>query len=215
MADVTIEKPATSISRREFLYYVWGASMALYLVQGAGLLVWFLIPRFREGEFGGEFFLPVEELPEINGPPVDFPAGRFWLANLDTTNPQGQERMYLAPDETEPITGVAAIYKVCTHLGCIYNWTPSNQRFECPCHGSKYRLDGRRIEDPAPRSLDRFDVTVLDGNGNELATSLVGAEDDYLTLPLPAGATTLRINTGTRKRGRSLTLLCEFAGNCP
>jgi cytochrome b6-f complex iron-sulfur subunit len=159
--------------------------------------------------------VPIEALPDINAEPINFPDGRFWLVDLDTTNSQGQERMVLAPDETEPITGVAAIYKVCTHLGCIYAWTATNERFECPCHGSKYRLDGRRIEDPAPRSLDRFDVTVLDGNGNELATSLVGAEDDYLTLPLPAGATTLRINTGTRKRGRSLTLLCEFAGNCP
>lgn len=215
MTTIAMDTPTTGMSRREFLYYIWGASMVLYLAQGAGLLVWFLLPRFREGEFGGEFFLPVEELPEINGPPVNFPDGRFWLANLDTTNPQGQERMVLAPDETEPITGVAAIYKVCTHLGCIYAWTPSNERFECPCHGSKYRLDGRRIEDPAPRSLDRFEVTILDANENELATSLLGAEDDYLPLPLPAGATMLRINTGARKRGRSQTLLCEFRENCP
>ena len=215
MTAIAIGTATTGISRREFLYYIWGASIAILLAQGAGLLVWFLLPRFREGEFGGEFFMPVEELPEINGPPVNFPDGRFWLVNLDTANPQGQERIYLAPDETEPITGVAAIYKVCTHLGCIYVWTSTNERFECPCHGSKYRLDGRRIEDPAPRSLDRFEVTALDGNRNELATALVGAEGDYLTLPLPAGATTLRINTGARNRGRSLTLLCEFASNCP
>jgi cytochrome b6-f complex iron-sulfur subunit len=215
MADITIDTPTTGMSRREFLYYIWSASMALYLAQGVGLLVWFLLPRFREGEFGGSFFVPIEALPDINAEPINFPDGRFWLVDLDTTNSQGQERMVLAPDETEPITGVAAIYKVCTHLGCIYAWTATNERFECPCHGSKYRLDGRRIEDPAPRSLDRFEVTVLDGNGNELATSLVGTEDDYLPLPLPAGTTTLRINTGARKRGRSLTLLCEFAGNCP
>ena len=43
------------MSRREFLYYIWGASIALLGAQGTGLLVWFLIPRFREGEFGGRF----------------------------------------------------------------------------------------------------------------------------------------------------------------
>ena len=32
------------ISRREFLYYIWGASIALVALQGAGLLLWFLIP---------------------------------------------------------------------------------------------------------------------------------------------------------------------------
>ncbi|HEX6383256.1 MAG TPA: Rieske 2Fe-2S domain-containing protein, partial [Anaerolineae bacterium] len=199
MADITIDTPATSMSRREFLYYIWGASIALFLAQSAGLLVWFLIPRFREGEFGGAFFLPVEVLPEINGAPVNFPDGRFWLVNLDTTSAQGQERMVLAPDETEPIAGVAAIYKVCTHLGCIYAWTSANERFECPCHGSKYRLDGRRIEAPAPRSLDRFEITALDAGGSELATSPVSPEDDYVVLPLPAGTASLRIDTGTRK----------------
>jgi len=219
MAEATVNVPAdrpfSSMSRREFLYYVWSASMALLLVQGTGLLVWFLIPRFREGEFGGAFFVPIDALPDINAEPVNFSDGRFWVVNLDTTNPQGQERMSLAPDEEEPIRGVAAIYKVCTHLGCIYSWTPANDRFECPCHGSKYRLDGRRIEAPAPRSLDRFEVTALDASGNELATSPLGEEGDYLAVTLSADTATLRINTGARKLGRSQTLLCEFQGNCP
>jgi cytochrome b6-f complex iron-sulfur subunit len=51
-----------------------------------------------------------------------------------------------------------AIYMVCTHLGCLYKWEPSNVRFECPCHGSKFSHDGFYIEGPAPRSLDYFDV---------------------------------------------------------
>ena len=58
------------------------------------------------------------------------------------------------------ISGVAAIYKVCTHLGCIYKWNDASNRFECPCHGSKYRLDGRRIQSPAPVDLDRFEMTI-------------------------------------------------------
>ncbi|NJN55513.1 MAG: hypothetical protein HC804_12610 [Anaerolineae bacterium] len=53
MADAAIGADAQGggISRREFLYYIWGASIALYLAQFAGLMIWFLIPRFREGEF--------------------------------------------------------------------------------------------------------------------------------------------------------------------
>jgi cytochrome b6-f complex iron-sulfur subunit len=155
-AEADVQQEGAGISRREFLYYIWGASLALFTAQMGGLLVWFLIPRFREGEFGGRFILPIDVLPEVNAPPENFPGGRFWLVNLDSTTDQGQERMYLAPDEEEPIRGVAAIYKVCTHLGCIYAWVSANNRFECPCHGSKYRLDGRRVESPAPRTLDRF-----------------------------------------------------------
>ena len=52
---------------------------------------------------------------------------------------------------------------VCTHLGCLYKWAQSNNRFECPCHGSKFSREGFYIEGPAPRSLDTFLVTEENG----------------------------------------------------
>jgi cytochrome b6-f complex iron-sulfur subunit len=203
------------MTRREFLYYIWGASMALFTAEMTGLIIWFSLPRFREGQFGGTFTVEVNILPEVNDPPRNFPDGRFWLVNLDTTSNQGKERMSLAPDEEEPIIGVAAIYKVCTHLGCIYAWNAANERFECPCHGSKYRLDGRRIESPAPRTLDRFQVAALDGNGEVLGTAEVGSNGSYKELPLPSGTTALRVDTGARLDGPSEPLLCTFRDNCP
>lgn len=214
MANAAVESDVKSggISRREFLYYIWGASIALFTAEFAGLLIWFLIPRFREGEFGGRFILDISELPEVNAPPVDRPDGRFWLVNLDSS--QGNQRMYMAEDESEPIVGVAAIYKVCTHLGCIYAWTSANQRFECPCHGSKYRLDGRRIEAPAPRSLDRFKVEALNANREVIAEASL-ANDFYQPLQLPAETAFLSVDTGDRKQGTTETLLCEFSNSCP
>ncbi len=56
----SVNEAGSGITRREFLYYIWGASIALLTVQGAGLLIWSLIPRFREGEFGGRFIVPIE-----------------------------------------------------------------------------------------------------------------------------------------------------------
>ena len=114
------ETKVPGISRREFLYYIWTASIALYLAEFTGLMLWFAIPRIREGEFGGVFNVNPEAIPGVNEPPVDNAEGRFWLVNLDTNDPTGIERMYQASDELNEITGVAAIYKVCTHLGCIY-----------------------------------------------------------------------------------------------
>jgi nitrite reductase/ring-hydroxylating ferredoxin subunit len=155
-------------------------------------------------------------VPEKNAPPTNFAEGRFWLVNLDTTTAEGQERMYLASDESEPIIGVAAIYKVCTHLGCIYAWVPTNNRFECPCHGSKYRLDGRRVESPAPRTLDRFYIAALDEADNVLEEAVINPETGFFTpLQLPANTARLRVDTGNLKTGPSQALLCEFAGNCP
>ncbi len=209
---VAANEAGSGVSRREFLYYVWGASMALLSAQGAGLLIWFMIPRFREGEFGGLFPVGMDLLPEVNAAPTNVADGRFWLVNLDTTQPNA--RMERAEDESEEIVGVAAVYKVCTHLGCIYSWTPSNERFECPCHGSKYRLDGRRVEAPAPRSLDRFKLLALDADGNVLAES-PEVDDFYQPFPLPPGTASLSIDTGARKTGPEQDLICDFTDECP
>ena len=59
------------MTRREFLYYIWGASMALFTAEAAGLLIYFAIPRFREGQFGGAFPVPVDLLPGVNAPPTN------------------------------------------------------------------------------------------------------------------------------------------------
>jgi cytochrome b6-f complex iron-sulfur subunit len=202
------------LTRREFLYYIWGASVAILTLEATGLLVWFMLPRFRENEFGGRFQLSIDVLPDTNAPPFNFAEGRFWLVRVDNQTEIGCERMWEAPGDG-PILGAAAIYKVCTHLGCIYKWVDANNRFECPCHGSKYRLDGRRIESPAPRSLDRFKLLALDENNNVLAESSVGADGAFRALPLPDGTNFLQIDTGDKLNGASQALLSNFPQGCP
>lgn len=54
---------------------------------------------------------------------------------------------------------VFALSTICTHLGCIPNWTPATQTFECPCHGSGYYVNGINFKGPAPRPLERFQIT--------------------------------------------------------
>ncbi len=45
---------------------------------------------------------------------------------------------------------------ICPHLGCRFEWhddtTPP--KFQCPCHGSQFNLDGEHLAGPAPRGLD-------------------------------------------------------------
>ncbi|NLY02899.1 MAG: Rieske 2Fe-2S domain-containing protein [Rhodopirellula sp.] len=52
--------------------------------------------------------------------------------------------------------GVYAVSLICTHLGCIIKAAAGE--FECPCHGSKFALDGAVIKGPAPSALPWFEV---------------------------------------------------------
>jgi cytochrome b6-f complex iron-sulfur subunit len=52
-----------------------------------------------------------------------------------------------------------ALYQKCVHLGCKVPFRDDCHSFKCPCHGSHYNVDGEYLDGPAPRSLDRFDIT--------------------------------------------------------
>jgi cytochrome b6-f complex iron-sulfur subunit len=110
--------------------------------------------------------------------PAEYPEVKLWVVETDQ--------------------GMLGLYKVCTHLGCLYKWVPANNRFECPCHGSKFELDGTWIEGPAPRDLDRFEVIVLDAGGNEVART----DQDGKPLTLPESAVELEVDTGKRIMGK-------------
>lgn len=58
---------------------------------------------------------------------------------------------------------VVAFNPACTHLACAYHWDDGQHEFVCPCHGSKFAIDGRVIAGPAPRPLDRYIAKIEDG----------------------------------------------------
>ncbi len=189
---------ATPMTRREFLYYVWGASMALLLAEAGGALLWLAIPRFKEGEFGGVFTLGLSEIPAPDTGPKPFDNGRFWLVNLGDQALNDPRQ----PDVYPVQAGVKALYKVCVHLGCLYKWVPTNNRFECPCHGSKYLLSGSRIGGPARRNLDVFILQAVDAAGSVLAeTQPTDGNLEGASIEVPAGAVAIRVNTGKRISG--------------
>ncbi len=53
-----------------------------------------------------------------------------------------------------------ALTSVCTHSGCDRNWTFTNNRFTCTCHGSVFDPDGRVLQGPAAAPLTQFSAQV-------------------------------------------------------
>lgn len=168
--------PSLPINRREFLTYAWGGALSLVLVQGGLATLWFAYPRFKAGEFGGIFTMTT--VPERGAKPDENLQGKFWWTNAE----EG---------------GMVALYKVCTHLGCLYEWKDQTRRFECPCHGSKFNQSGRNIQGPATRDLDQFVVTVLDSAGNQVDQTT--PDHRYV---LAGEGLTYKIDTGRKILGR-------------
>jgi menaquinol-cytochrome c reductase iron-sulfur subunit len=51
----------------------------------------------------------------------------------------------------------------CTHLGCAYHWDDARNEFVCPCHNSRFGLDGQVLAGPATRPLDRYETKIQGG----------------------------------------------------
>ena len=65
-----------------------------------------------------------------------------------------EHKIYVVHNEK----GLFAISAICTHLGCLVKDTGTE--FLCPCHGSKFDIDGNVISGPAPRALEWYGMFV-------------------------------------------------------
>lgn len=60
--------------------------------------------------------------------------------------------------------GFYALSSVCTHLGCVTRHEPAEEGFFCPCHGSRFQLDGSVRAGPAPQPLPRVELSIERGH---------------------------------------------------
>ena len=52
---------------------------------------------------------------------------------------------------------------VCPHLGCAVAFDRANQSYLCPCHDSRFALDGAKLSGPSERGLDQLPLAIVNG----------------------------------------------------
>src|SRR6516162_5553799 len=122
---------ANDVSRREFFLRLGLGSLGIAAAGTAVFAYQFLSPNVL-----------YEPSPIINvGKPESYPP--------DSVTLDVNAGIYIIHSKE----GFFSLSAVCTHLGCLTVWKPDLGIIACPCHGSKFKQDGEKIEGPAPKPL--------------------------------------------------------------
>lgn len=138
MSDTKIEplllSGAPNVSRRDFLNEITVGALGVLGLGGAALTYQYFSPNV------------------LFEPATTFRAGNPDLYPVNSvTFLQGQQVYIVRTPE-----GFFAVSAICTHLGCVTQWKPEANMIACPCHGSKFLPNGKKIAGPAPRPLPHY-----------------------------------------------------------
>jgi len=153
--DTTSQTDKKTISRRKLIGYAWIGAAAIVMGELIGGTLAFLWPKRKEGK-GEKIF--------IAGKVSDFKVGEVIYFR--------KERAFIQRLEG----GFLAFSAICPHLSCVVNWNEMIKKFECPCHGAKFKQNGEVLEGPPPRPLDLYKLQIVEGKLVIDAASLIERE---------------------------------------
>lgn len=84
----------------------------------------------------------------------DIPAGQGGIVR------DGAKKLAVYRD---PQGGLHALSAKCTHLGCAVHWNSAECSWDCPCHGSRFDLQGQVLHGPARTPLEAVELPGQDG----------------------------------------------------
>ncbi len=157
------------VSRRQFFNRATITLMSAGL-GGFGAAVIGFLWKGAEGGFGSK--ITAGKLDDIiagirsNKGFLYLPEARAWITEYPKESLAKVEAVYAgqAPVYAGMSSGIVALYQKCPHLGCRVPTCATSQWFECPCHGSQFNRVGEKKGGPAPRGMDRFAVSINNGN---------------------------------------------------
>jgi len=67
----------------------------------------------------------------------------------------------------DPAGELHELSAVCTHLGCLVQWNSGEKSWDCPCHGSRFAIDGAVLNGPARSPLRAIEPATASTSGSE------------------------------------------------
>ena len=143
--------PGLPMTRKKFIDWLLGTTVG-------GLLIAVLYPVMR-------YVIP----PEAGESAVN--SVTLAIPPSDLTSHPGQ--IFKFGDEPGIIIRLAsgevrAFSAVCTHLGCIVQYSGPHSDIWCACHNGHYDLNGRNVSGPPPRPLTKYAVNI---RGDQIVVS--------------------------------------------
>jgi Rieske Fe-S protein len=158
MADSTPRK----FTRRNFIGWQIAVLLTSTVVIGLAPILVFLWPAPPKGQkktvLTVSLATPIDQLATGDAVKFDAPTSpnsAFIMADGGGDNAAGELAFggYVVKDQTGKVN-VFAIN--CSHLGCSFALNPDAKTFDCPCHGSRFHLDGTVLHGPAQDPLSHL-----------------------------------------------------------
>ncbi len=139
VSDAKALDEGAGIDRRNFLNTIAGAAITIAATGAAVVSLDYLSPNV------------------LFEPPTSFRIGHPDDYPMDSVTLIAEQQVYVV----RVAAGFRALSAICTHLGCITQWSPDLELIACPCHGSRFKKDGTVDQGPAPRPLDNFAMRLM------------------------------------------------------
>jgi Rieske Fe-S protein len=158
MADAAIPRRVT---RRTFLGWWLASLMTATVITGLAPILVYLWPARpkaqKEGPIKVSLPTPIDQIEDQTATQIlapTSPNSAFIMADGGGDNAKGE----LAFGGFIVKTGdnVQVYAQNCSHLGCSVAFNKDAKTLDCPCHGSRFRLDGSVLHGPAAAPLSHL-----------------------------------------------------------
>jgi Rieske Fe-S protein len=153
--------PQARFTRRTFLGWWLASLLTATVVAGVLPILVYFWPAPPKGQKKGPITItldtPLDQMQDESATKILAPTNpnsAFIMADGGGDNAPGQLAFggYVVKNQGK----LTVFAQNCPHLGCSFNFNTDAKTFDCPCHGSRFHLDGSVLHGPAADPLSHL-----------------------------------------------------------